>query len=131
MAQAAKCLQRKGRADILHIYVRSTLPVVESIASRNKQTVWARYMLGLMLKRVNLFFFVQQVKRSILHKGMMHNKIHLICPRCPRPSISLQCRIVVYNTVSKCSNQNKILCMDCVFDQYIDCNVSSSKQSDL
>ena len=32
----------------------------------------------------------QQVKRSILNKGMIHNKIHLISPGCPQPRIALQ-----------------------------------------
>ena len=31
-------------------------------------------------------------------RGMIHNKIHLICSGCPRPSIALQCRIVAKNT---------------------------------
>ena len=31
-----------------------------------------------------------QVKQSILHQGMIHNKIHLISPGCSRPSIALQ-----------------------------------------
>ena len=32
----------------------------------------------------------QQVERSILHQGMICNKIHLISPGCSRPSIALQ-----------------------------------------
>ena len=28
-------------------------------------------------------------------RGMIHNKIYLICPACPRPNIALQCRIMI------------------------------------
>ena len=30
----------------------------------------------------------QQVEKSVLHQGMIHNKIHLISPGCPQPSIA-------------------------------------------
>ena len=36
----------------------------------------------------------QQVERSIMHRGIIHNKMHLISPGCPRLSIALECRIV-------------------------------------
>ena len=35
----------------------------------------------------------QQVERLILYQGHDHNKIHLIGPGYPRPSIAYKCRI--------------------------------------
>ena len=32
-------------------------------------------------------------------RGMIHNKIHLINRYCPRPSISLECSVVAWNTI--------------------------------
>ena len=55
---------------------------VYSIKRGTHSSVVARWIAG------------QQVKRSILHRGMIHNKQNLISPGCSRPSIPLQCRIV-------------------------------------
>ena len=40
--------------------------------------------------------------------GMIHNKIHLISPGCPQPSIALQCRIMAENTYHSI-NTSKVL----------------------
>ena len=40
----------------------------------------------------------QQVEESILHQGLIHNKINFISQGCPGPSITLQCRIVWHKT---------------------------------
>ena len=41
----------------------------------------------------------QQVEQSILHLEHENTKIHIISPCWPRPSIALQCKILVYSII--------------------------------
>ena len=57
----------------------------------------------------------QQVEQAILHQGHDSQQIHLISPGCPRPSITLQCRIMASITTAHLPRPE----MHCIFNNNI------------